>query len=196
MKRILAGIATAALIGLAATGCGSSSDTETSPSAGTPTASESAAAASPATTPAAPAGVASFTEQNGKLVDKDLEAGIIDDAGFEITIDQAAKTALFQTVDPATGDAYQNSAQYDFENGTFVRTVYVSAMGATFVYTSDLASNELQTIQNGDGEDVSESVKGQGRWDNAVTTSAEQNTEIQAYFQERYGKTIEEAVTA
>lgn len=193
MKRVFVGIAAAALIGAVATGCGSSAESGAGASAA---GSASAASSAGTAMSSAPTGAATLTSQDGKLVDKDLTAEVIEGSGFEITIDPAAQTALFQTVDPSTGDPFKNSDLFDYANGTFVRTVFVSAMGTTYLYTADLASGELQMIQNAAGEDVSESVRGQGRWDSVASATATQQTDIESYFQTRYGTTIQDAVTA
>lgn len=196
MKRIVTSLAALALIGAGLTGCGSSPEPGADPSETIPAAPATSTAADTPSEPATPVGDAALAEQDGTLVDTDPQAGVVEGAGFEITVDPVAKTALFQTIDPESGEAYQNSALFDYTNGTFVRTVFVAAMGATFVYTSDLASDELQSIQNGEGEDVSDSVKEQSRWDNAVEGSATQRADIESDFEARYGMTVEKAATA
>lgn len=144
MKRIVTSLAALALIGAGLTGCGSSPEPGADPSETIPAAPATSTAADTPSEPATPVGDAALAEQDGTLVDTDPQAGVVEGAGFEITVDPVAKTALFQTIDPESGEAYQNSALFDYTNGTFVRTVFVAAMGATFVYTSDLASDELQ----------------------------------------------------
>lgn len=196
MKRILASVGAAVLIGVAATGCNSQSDSAGSVSAEPASVTSSVSSAASPSASSVPAGAATLSQQDGALVDTDREAGVVEGAGFDITIDPAAQTALFQTIDPGTGDAFQNSALFDYANGTFVRHVFVSAMGTTYVYTSDLTTGELQVIQNSAGDDVSEAVKGQGRWESAASGSATQRADIETYFEARYGMTIEEAVTA
>lgn len=194
MKRILVSVAAAALIGVAATGCGSSADSGASASAEPASAATRVSAAASSSVAAAPG--ATLTEQDGKLVDRDPQAGVVEGTGFDITIDPAAQTALFQTIDPSTGDAFQNSALFDYANGTFVRHVFVSATGSAYVYTCDLATGELQMVQNAAGEDVSEAVRGQGRWESAGSGSATQRADIEKYFEARYGMTVEQAATA
>lgn len=193
MKRIFASIATAALIGAAVAGCGPSSDDASTP-AETP--STPATSASAPASPSAPAGEATLTEENGLLVDTDKDANVVEGTGFDITIDPEAKTATFQQIDPASGEEFQNVDVFGFENGVFRRTVNVSAMGATFVYYADLATGELQSIQNAAGEDVSDSVREQGRWDSAQSGTQTERENIESYFEARYGMTIEEAVNA
>lgn len=85
---------------------------------------------------------------------------------------------------------------FDYANGTFVRHVFVSATGSAYVYTCDLATGELQMVQNAAGEDVSEAVRGQGRWESAGSGSATQRADIEKYFEARYGMTVEQAATA
>ncbi|WIY82838.1 hypothetical protein [Propionimicrobium sp. PCR01-08-3] len=193
MKRIFASIATAVLIGAAVVGCGSSSDDTSSP-AETPSAPATSASA-PASS-ATPTGEATLTEENGLLVDTDKDANVIEGAGFDITIDPEAKTATFQQIDPASGEEFQNVDVFGYENGVFRRTIYVSAMGVTYVYYADLATGELQSIQNAAGEDVSEAAREQGHWDSAASGTQTERENIESYFEARYGMTIAEAVGA
>lgn len=204
MKKHLSAVIAAALIGFGVMGCGS--DTES----GEPSVpvSEPATEVEPETSPPAePAASeeveqteapseAQLTENGGELVDTDPEASALEGSGFDIAIDPAAGTAMFQHIDPATGDAFEEYSAFDFGSGTFERKVFVEAMGAAFVYTSDLATDELQSIENADGEDVSESIRERGRWDSAEQDSADQRAAVEEYFEGRYGQSVEQAATA
>jgi len=70
---------------------------------------------------------------------------------------------------------------------------WVSAMGFTYFYSFDLNTRELLKVENDDGEDVSESMKTSGRWDNAVGTVTAEVEKMENYFRTQFGVSITEA---
>lgn len=188
MKRTIA-IVAAAVLGLGIAGC-SSDSTETA--AGTPETPASSAPAASASANA-PAAEHTLTSQDGMLTDTDKDATAVEDSGFEITIDQQAKTATFQFIDPASGEAFQNYGEFNYADNTYLRHLVSSAMGKTYNYTYDLTSNALVSVFDDEGNDLSQSTKGNGRWEKAETETGDQVQAIQDYFQTRYGMSIEDA---
>lgn len=174
MKRFLTSLAAVVIIGAATAGCSASPNAAQSSS---PAESSSAAAQSAPT----------LTKEGGLLVDQDPTANVVEGAGFKISIDPTAKTASFQQIDPDSGELFRGSSLFDYSKGSFIRTVFVSAIGKTFIYTSDLTSGDLQTIANEDGSDASEAVKQQGRWDTAAEGQRTEQNATEAYFKDRYG---------
>ncbi|EPH06840.1 hypothetical protein HMPREF1531_00442 [Propionibacterium sp. oral taxon 192 str. F0372] len=187
MNKIVPALALAALFAIATTGCGqaSSEPSESAPgsSAMTPEASGSADTAT-----------GKLTETDGKLTDSDPQAAVIEGAGLSVEIDQTAKTAVFQAIDPATGDPFQDSLTYDFAAGTFVRKHFVSAMGATFLYNAEPNTGELLSVTNDAGEDAGEALRQRGRWDTAAAETMAIKTALDAWFLQRYGKTVAEVI--
>lgn len=192
MKRTISTLAVAALLGGLLAGC-SSDKTETSSSPQARPASSASTASSNAPTSTDQQGTGKLTEKDGKLTASDPKATALKDVGFDITIDPAAKTALFQHVDPKTGEPFKNHSKFDYKANTFERLVFVSAMGATFVYTMDLKTNKLLKIADAEGKDVSAPVRKQGRWDKAEADTVKEHEAIEKYFADTYGQPLEKA---
>lgn len=185
MKYKLPIAALIALIAFGTSACGASGGTD-------PTSTST----SPANSATAEADKPTLTESDGKLTDKDPNAQVIEGAGFDIVIDPSAKTAAFQTIDPASGEAFEDSFTYDFAAGTFVRKHYVSMMGATFFYIADAATGELISVTDAEGTDVSDTLRQRGRWDSAAADTAELKTALDTWFKDRYQMSVEEAVNS
>lgn len=190
MKRSIALIA-AAVLGLGMAGCssGNSASTPSGSSAQTPMSTASSSAPSPATSTAEH----TLTSQDNKLTDTDKDATAVEGSGFEITIDQSAKTATFQFIDPASGEAFQNYGEFNYADNTYLRHLVSSAMGKTYNYTFDLTSNTLVSVFDDEGNDLSQSTKDNGRWEKAEAETGDQAQAIQDYFQARYGMSIKDA---
>ena len=194
MKRTIA-VISATVIGLSLSACGGTAQTS---SAGQTTTASSAATTPAATTPAvtsSPQTAGTLTEQDGKLVDSDKEATAVEGAGFAITIDPTAQTATFQFIDPSSGEEFQNFSRFDYQTNSFLRHHVVPAMGQTYDYTLDLGARTLVSVTDASGADVSETLKGMGRWDSAQADTAAQAEAIEVYFFDRYGMSIEDATT-
>lgn len=182
----------AASLALTMTACGG----ETAPSASTtPTTTTQAPSATPTPTPTpTPTTAGTLTKEGDKLVDSDPKADVIEGAGFAITVDPAAKTARFTQIDPASGAEFQNFSEFNYADNTFVRQNVVAAMGKTYVYTIDLATNTMTKVTDGDGADLSESMRSSGRWDKGQADTVAQAKAIADYFEARYGMSVEKAV--
>ena len=72
----------------------------------------------------------------------------------------------------------------------------VSAMQKEFDYTLKLGTGELVTVVDGQGNDAIKTLKERGMFDKAQKDRGQERGELEAWFQKRYGKTIEEAATA
>ena len=138
-------------------------------------------------------GAGELTEEAGLLVDTDLEANVIEGSGVAVTVDQEAQIVLFELLDPDTGDSYTNTYEFDYEAGEYRHHKFVSAMGATFDYTMDLGTNEIQSIIDSSGEEGIDAVIEQGRLEIAQADRDAEREELENYFEDRYGMTVEEA---
>ena len=138
-------------------------------------------------------GAGELTEEDGLLVDTDLEANVIEGSGVAVTVDQEAQIVLFELLDPDTGDSYTNTYEFDYEAGEYRHHKFVSAMGATFDYTMDLGTNEIQSIIDSSGEEGIDAVIEQGRLEIAQADRDAEREELENYFEDRYGMTVEEA---
>lgn len=152
----------------------------------------------PASSPAAssPAAAPSLTPEGGKLVDTDLTAKVFKDSGLKVTIDPVAKTAAFQLVDPNSGENFTDHYTFDYTAKTMSCRRFVSAMQKAFDYTVSLETSELTAVVGEDGADAIPGLKQMGRFDKAQADRAKEQKDLETWFKERYGKTIEEAVTA
>lgn len=176
----------ALVMGVGLTACGDNGSDADSTASGTPSATATGAESSPA------AG-RTLTEQEGKLVDTDVEAKVFDGSGLKITIDPAKKTARFQLVDPGSGKDFSDYYVFDYSNQTMVNHKSVAAMGAVYDYTLDLGSNEVTSIKDANGAEVSDQVRKMGRFDQAQTDRVNERKALESHFQQQYGKTIQEA---
>lgn len=140
-------------------------------------------------------GAGELTEEDGVLVDTDLEANILEGSGVAVTVNQDEQTVLFELLDPQTGDSYENTFEFDFDAGEYRHHKYVSAMGATFDYTMDMETNEIQSIIDSSGEEGIDAVIEQGRLEIAQTDRDSEREELEQYFQDRYGMSVEQAAT-
>lgn len=177
------------------TGPASSSPAKVSETGSPAMTASDAKVSEPASSPAAPAASAMLTEQDGKLVDTDKEAKVIEGAGLAITVDPAAKTVTFQQIDPASGEKFQNFTTFDYTKGTMLRHLVSSAMGKTYEYTLELATNTLASVADDKGKDLSESTRQAGRWEKAEGETRAQRADFEAYFLARYGKSIEQVAS-
>ena len=73
---------------------------------------------------------------------------------------------------------------------------FVSAMQKAFDYTVSLETGELTAVVGDDGADAIPGLKQMGRFDKAQSDRVKEQKDLEAWFTERYGKTIEEAATA
>lgn len=69
-------------------------------------------------------------------------------------------------------------------------------MGATFFYIADATTGELISVNDAEGNDVSETLRQRGRWDSAAADTAELKTALDTWFMERYEMSVEEAVNS
>ena len=182
MQKMTATLSACLVLGLALVGCSGGSS-------GQPSDSAPAAASSPAAAP-------SLTQEGGKLVDTDLTAKVFKDSGLKVTIDPVAKTAAFQLVDPNSGENFTDHYTFDYNAKTMSCHRFVSAMQKGFDYTVSLESGELTAVVGEDGADAIPGLKQMGRFDKAQSDRVKEQKDLEAWFKERYGKTIEEAATA
>ena len=175
MKKITATLSACLAAGLVLAGCSGSNTGQ-----------------SPASSPAA----SSLTPEGGKLVDTDLQAKVFKDSGLKVTIDPAAKTAAFQLVDPNSGENFTDHYTFDYTAKTMSCHRFVSAMQKAFDYTVSLETGELTAVVGDDGTDAIPGLKQMGRFDKAQSDRVKEQKDLEAWFKERYGKTIEEAATA
>lgn len=140
-------------------------------------------------------GAGELTEEDGLLVDTDLEADILEGSGVAVTVDTEAQLVQFELLDPDTGESYTNTYEFDFGNGEYRHHKYVSAMGATFDYTMDMETNEIQSIIDSSGEEGIDAVIEQGRLEIAQADRDAEREELETYFEDRYGMTVEESAT-
>lgn len=200
--RSIYAVGAAATLALSLTACGDSEEDTATPSettASETTEAEDMDEAEDTTEEqpddAAAGGEGELTEEDGVLVDTDLQANILEGSGIEVTVDEEAEMVAFELLDPETGESYSNTFEFDYANGEYRHHKYVSAMGATFDYTMDLESNEIESIIDSDGEEGIESVTQQGRLEIAQADRDSERQELESYFEDRYGMTVEEAVT-
>ena len=143
-----------------------------------------------------PAASHTLTREGDKLVDTDLGADVFDGSGLKITIDITAKTARIQLVDPNSGQDFSDYYVFDYNNQTMVNHRFVSMRQMEYDYTLDLTSGELVAVIDGEGNDAIETLRKMDRFDKAQSDRAQERTDLEAWFQERYGVTIREAAAA
>lgn len=182
MKKLTATLAVCLSLGLGLVGCASGSS-QPAPTASAP------AASSPAAQP-------TLTQEGTLLVDTDLNAQVVDGAGVKVTIDQTAKTATLQLIDPKSGQDFANYYVFDYGARSMLSHRLVEAMQQEYDYTLDLGTGELVAIVDAEGKDAMGPLKEMGRFDKAQTDRAKERTDLEAWFQGRYGMTLEEAVLA
>ena len=176
MKRFIAIAGICLAVGLGASGCAS----------GTP-------GQAPHST--ASAAGASLAKEGDKLIDTDLQANLFNGSGVKVTIDPAARTARFQLVDPGSGKDFSNYYVFDYAKQTMLCHRLVSVMQKEFDYTLNLGTGELTTVVDGEGNDAIPTLKERGMFDKAQKDRGQERGDLEAWFQKRYGKTIEEAAT-
>ena len=71
--------------------------------------------------------------------------------------------------------------------------LFVSAMGMDYYYIYDLSARALQKVENGEREDVTESLKNMGRFDSAAQTVSAEVEMLESYFAKQFGVSISEA---
>ncbi|MDO5092755.1 MAG: hypothetical protein Q4D79_04940 [Propionibacteriaceae bacterium] len=182
MKKLTATLAVCLSFGLGLVGC-SSGNGQPTPAASEPTAS------SPAAQP-------TLAQEGTLLVDTDPNAQVVDGAGVKVSIDQTAKTATLQLIDPQSGQDFANYYVFDYGARTMLSHRLVEVMQKEYDYTLDLGTGELVVIVDAEGKDAMGPLKEMGRFDKAQTDRAQERTDLEAWFQGRYGKTLEEAVLA
>lgn len=136
-----------------------------------------------------------LTEEGGLLVDTNPDADVLDGSGVAVTVDPSAQTVLFELIDPASGEVFQDNFEFDYANGEFRHHKFVAAIGAEFNYVMDLESNEILSIIGADGEDGLAAVEAQGRLEGAQADRDFEREELETYFEDAYGMTVEEAAT-
>jgi len=85
---------------------------------------------------------------------------------------------------------------FDYTAKTMSCHRFVSAMQKAFDYTVSLETGELTAVVGDDGTDAIPGLKQMGRFDKAQSDRVKEQKDLEAWFTERYGKTIEEAATA
>ena len=123
----------------------------------------------------------------------DLQANLFNGSGVKVTIEPAAKTARFQLVDPSSGKDFSDYYVFDYAKQTMLCHRLVSAMQKEFDYTLNLGTGELVTVVDGQGNDAIKTLKERGMFDKAQKDRGQERGDLEAWFQKRYGKTIEEA---
>lgn len=130
---------------------------------------------------------------DGTLTCLDLETSPFTGGGTFITVDNNEEFVNFQITNNQ-GDETVEYYKFVPSDKTVERLYYVSAMGTQFTYIMDYSSLSLTKVINADGEDSTESVKESGRFEKAETETKEIVESIMLYFEEGYGKTIDEAI--
>lgn len=138
---------------------------------------------------------ASLAKEGDKLTDTDQQANLFNGSGVKVTIEPAAKTARFQLVDPSSGKDFSDYYVFDYAKQTMLCHRLVSAMQKEYDYTLKLDTGELVTVVDGQGNDAIKTLKERGMFDKAQKDRGQERGDLEAWFQKRYGKTIEEAAT-
>lgn len=138
-------------------------------------------------------GKAKLVEKDGLLTDLDTSGKPFEGGGVRTAVDRAQGTVTFTKTDAAGKDTVEylkfTPAKQEVEKYTFV-----SMMGTGFYYIYDLKADALVRIENKDHQDQTESSKKSGRFDTAAKNTKADVDSLQAYFQERFGQSIADAV--
>lgn len=143
------------------------------------------------TKPAEPAQEGKFAEVNGVLTYTDLKNSPFEDTGLKITIQKGSAVKLVKT--DAAGKETVDYYNFDYSDNTMTKFYYVAGMGKNYYYSYDLSSGQLTKVEDGDHQDITQTMKDSNRWDSANTKLAGEVKSLEDYFKAQYGMTIKEA---
>ncbi|MPW24942.1 hypothetical protein GC105_03960 [Alkalibaculum sp. M08DMB] len=135
-----------------------------------------------------------FVETDGVLSYTDTKTSPFEDSGLLISIEKGEKPyAKFVKTD-LTGRETADYYLFDYANNEVEKYYYVSAMGTGFYYYYDLEQEELVRLEGDDHTDSTQSAKDAGRWESASENTSMEVKVLEAYFIDKYGISIKEAV--
>lgn len=134
-----------------------------------------------------------FVEDEMGLVYLDTSSGILEKPAMKTVVDKENKIVEFIPSD-ADGNVGADYYKFDLEKGQMEKYYYVSAMGTGHYYYYELGGNGLVKIEDNDHNDSTEGTKSSGRWDSAVEKIDGEVKELEAYFKDQHGKSIEDFI--
>lgn len=135
-----------------------------------------------------------FVEENGLLFYTDLENSPFAKSGLKIEIQKGENGSVTFTKTDLSGNPTVDYYVFDFEKKTMEKYYYVSAMGNGYYVVLDLEGDEGLQMRDQSGEDITERIQSAGRWDASIDGAKEDKKLIEAYFQEYFDMSIEEAI--
>jgi hypothetical protein len=182
MKKILTILLCTLLLTMCSAGCQGTSSTDNTPVENTPPAMVS--------TPAA-----EFTEgADGVYTYLDTETSPLPKGGVKIDLVKGADGYVKFTVTDDEGTETVDFYKFTPADSTMHRYRYVAAMGMKYNYYFDYAGMTLVKVTDADDEDVTESLKSVGRWDSAAAETEQHAKALMAYFETKFGMSIDDAV--
>lgn len=184
LKHLLTTLTACVALGLSA--CSGTSSPSSSPEASSPAAQSPSQAAEAKPT---------LTKEGELLTAKDPEAKVFDGSGLRVSIDPAAKTAHIHLIDPNSGEDFKDYYEFNYAEGIMLSHRFVSMRQTEYDYTVKLDSGELVSVVDAEGNDAVPTLKQMGRFEPAQADRVKERGQIEQWFQERFGTSLEEATT-
>ena len=145
---------------------------------------------------AAPAADTGFNEaEEGIYTCLDTETSPLPNGGVKIDMVKGADGYVMFTVTDNAGTETADYYKFTPSDSTMLRHRCVSAMGMTYNYHFDYNTMTLTSVTDADDKDVSDSLKSMGRWDSAATDTEKLAGDLLAYFETKFGMSVDDAVS-
>lgn len=138
---------------------------------------------------------AGFEEAStGAFTYLDTASSPLGEGGLKIDLTTGTSGIVNFTVTDESGTETADTYKFTPADGTLLRHRYVAAMGSEYNYYFDYSTMELTKVTDGADEDVTEALKGAGRWDSAATETKEHAEALISYFESTFGMSMSEAI--